>query len=112
MFDEEPDRDTHGECAAEIHRLGKEVVALKTEVEKLKREFCEVGCDPCEGFDRIQGLAEISRLKAELAECRNKALEESARLALEHVCEGQREEHECSLDIYETIQALKTEVKP
>ena len=29
MFDEQPE-DTHGECAAEIHRLGAEVVRLRT----------------------------------------------------------------------------------
>lgn len=30
MFDEQPDDDPHGECAAEIHRLESEVVRLRT----------------------------------------------------------------------------------
>ena len=29
MFDEEPDGDPHGECAAEIHRLRAEVERLR-----------------------------------------------------------------------------------
>lgn len=31
MFDEEPDGDPHGECAAEIQRLAAQVEALTTE---------------------------------------------------------------------------------
>ena len=30
MFDEQPDGNPHGECAAEIHRLEAEVVRLRT----------------------------------------------------------------------------------
>jgi len=30
MFDEQPDGDIHGECAAEIHRLEAELAALKS----------------------------------------------------------------------------------
>ena len=30
MFDEQPDGNPHGECAAEIHRLESEVVRLRT----------------------------------------------------------------------------------
>ena len=32
-FDEEPDADPHGECAAEIHRLQAQVEALTAELE-------------------------------------------------------------------------------
>ena len=35
-FDEEPDGDPHGECAAEIHRQADEITSLRAEVEALK----------------------------------------------------------------------------
>ncbi len=30
MFDEQPDGNPHGECAAEIHRLEAEITRLRT----------------------------------------------------------------------------------
>jgi hypothetical protein len=33
MFDEQPDGDPHGECAAEIHRLAAEVKQLRQDLE-------------------------------------------------------------------------------
>lgn len=33
MFDEQPDGDPHGECAAEIHRLAEENAALRAALE-------------------------------------------------------------------------------
>lgn len=35
MFDEQPDGDPHGECAAEIHRLTERVIALNADAERL-----------------------------------------------------------------------------
>jgi cell division protein FtsB len=36
MFDEQPDGDIHGECAAEIHKLEAENTALRAELAALK----------------------------------------------------------------------------
>ena len=38
MFDEEPDGDPHGECAAEIHKLRAALLACARQAEALKRE--------------------------------------------------------------------------
>ena len=43
MFDEEPDGDPHGECAAEIHKLRAALLACARQAESLKREC---GMDP------------------------------------------------------------------
>lgn len=37
-FDEEPDADPHGECAAEIHRLQDQIEALTSELESHKKD--------------------------------------------------------------------------
>ena len=36
MFDEQPDGDPHGECAAEIHRLQAELAAEREKVRVLR----------------------------------------------------------------------------
>lgn len=36
MFDEQPDGDPHGECAAEIHRLEAENAALREWIEECR----------------------------------------------------------------------------
>lgn len=41
MFDEEPDGDIHGECAAEIHRLQAENAALRAENAQLRAWVAE-----------------------------------------------------------------------
>ena len=43
MFDEEPDGDPHGECAAEIHKLRAALLTCARQAEALKREC---GMDP------------------------------------------------------------------
>lgn len=43
MFDEQPDGDPHGECAAEIHRLQAVILEGARRIEALKRDC---GMDP------------------------------------------------------------------
>ena len=38
MFDEQPDGDPHGECAAEINKLRAALLACARQAESLKRE--------------------------------------------------------------------------
>ena len=50
MFDEEPDRDPHGECRAEIARLTAELAAARAvpaDVEAAMRHYGEVNSSPC-----------------------------------------------------------------
>ena len=54
MFDEQPDGDIHGECAAEIHKLEAENEALRAELAALKAG--DVVMVPREILDRFQEL--------------------------------------------------------
>ena len=50
MFDEEPDGDPHGECAAEIHKLRAALLSCARQAEDLKEEC---GSDP-ESYQAIR----------------------------------------------------------
>lgn len=64
MFDEEPERDPHGECAQEIHRLQKE----RDEARALANEqFSQIQRELSEGIAHNEaGRKENAKLRAEV----------------------------------------------
>lgn len=70
MFDEQPDGDPHGECAAEIHRLTVELTALRAERDALLNASVP---DIARMFDRARTdcatlVAENAALRARVGE--------------------------------------------
>ena len=61
MFDEQPDGDPHGECAAEIRRLQEQIAQLRAAAEPIVSEAMEdVPVHPCDHdneFVKVAGLS-------------------------------------------------------
>lgn len=57
-FDEEPDGDPHGECAAEIERLHAELAALRADAERCRwfAAHASVGFDGAPSWDAVARL--------------------------------------------------------
>lgn len=79
MFDEQPDGDPHGECAAEIHRLEAEVASLRGAI----AQQAAVPAAPDEGV--VQALMEKARDAYVHGYCTDNALEAALRAALQAV---------------------------